>query len=327
MNAYRLFLRLFILLAVCAAAYLLYRAVSRYSLDEVVSSVQAISPGRLMAALGFTAASYLCLTGFDALAVRYVGKKLAYRRIALASFVSLSIGHNIGVAALSSGAVRYRFYSRWGLSAGDVAKIILFTGTTVCLGLATLGGIGLLLRPADAKSLIGLGPTAIRALAIASLTFSALYVVLSAFIRKPFGYGKWKIELPSFRLAAGQVAVGTVNFAFVAACLYQLVAASTDMSYLDIVGVYTTANAAVIISHVPGGLGVMEATFVYFLPGAAAIGAAVAFRVVYFFVPLALGLPLLLISEHVLRERDGKKAPRKEAETTRKAPAERVATR
>lgn len=38
-----------------------------------------------------------------------------YPRAALASFTSLAIGHNVGVAALSSGAVRYRFYSRWAL--------------------------------------------------------------------------------------------------------------------------------------------------------------------------------------------------------------------
>ncbi|KXF79119.1 hypothetical protein ATN84_05140 [Paramesorhizobium deserti] len=304
MTAFRLFIRLFILLAICVAAYLLYRAISRYSLDEIIGSIQAISLGRLMAAFGFAAASYVCLTGFDALAVRYVGKKLAYRRIALASFVSLSIGHNIGVAALSSGAIRYRFYSRWGLSGGDVAKIILFTGTTVGLGLATLGGIGLFLYPADAKSLTDLSPAAIKMVAAASLTFSALYLVLSAFIRKPFGYRKWKLELPPFRLAAGQITVGTLNFAFVAACLYQLVAASAEMRYLDIVAIYTTANAAAIISHVPGGIGVIEATVIYFLPGAAAVGAAVAFRVVYFFVPLAFGLPLFLISEHVLRKRD-----------------------
>ncbi|MBB2972346.1 lysylphosphatidylglycerol synthase domain-containing protein [Mesorhizobium sp. RMAD-H1] len=327
MTAYRLFFRLSILLTIGVAAYLLYRAVSRYSLDEIMQSVQAISAGRLMAALGFAAASYLCLTGFDTLAVRYLGKRLPYRRIALASFVSLSIGHNIGVAALSSGAVRYRFYSRWGLTAGDVAKIILFTGMTVVLGLATLGGIGLLLYPEDAKVLTSLGPHAIRALAIASLAFSALYLVLSIFVRKPFGYGKWKLELPPFRLAAGQIAVGTLNFAFVAACLYQLVAASTEVRYLDVVAIYTTANAAAIISHVPGGIGVLEAAVIYLLPGAASVGAAVAFRVVYFFVPLALGLPLLLISEHVLRKRDGRKTSQPDADITGGAPAERVATR
>src|SRR3712207_8967800 len=51
-----------------------------------------------------------------------LGRPLSYPKVALASFVSLSLGHNIGFAGLSSGAIRYRFYSRAGLTAEEVAK-------------------------------------------------------------------------------------------------------------------------------------------------------------------------------------------------------------
>src|SRR6266498_2466418 len=124
------------------AGFLLYRIVSRYSLDQVVAAVTAIPLSRLMRAGCFAAASYLCLTGFDWLGLRYAGHPLAYRKAALASFTSLSLGHNIGFAALSSGAIRCRFYSRWGLDAEEVAKVIVFCGATVGLGLMILGGIG-----------------------------------------------------------------------------------------------------------------------------------------------------------------------------------------
>ena len=40
---------------------------------------------RLLGAAGFAAASYLCLTCFDYLALRYVGKPLPYPKAALAS--------------------------------------------------------------------------------------------------------------------------------------------------------------------------------------------------------------------------------------------------
>ena len=109
-------------LAVSLAAFLLYRTLSRYSFEELVASVTAVPMQRLLAAGGFAAASYLCLTGFDFLALRYVGRPLPYRQAALASFTSLSLGHNIGFAALSSGAIRYRFYSRWGLRTGEIAR-------------------------------------------------------------------------------------------------------------------------------------------------------------------------------------------------------------
>ncbi len=301
MAVYRLLLRLLVLAAVCAAAVLLYRALSRYTLAEIVASVGDIPAARFAGALAFAAASYLCLTGFDWLAVRYAGKPLPWRRTALASFVSLSIGHNVGLAALSSGAIRYRFYARWGLTAGDVAKVILFCGMTVGLGLATLGGIGLLLHPGEAAGLVGLGRPALTALAVACLAAPALYLVLAAFVRRQLRFRRWTLDLPVLPLAAGQVAVGTLNFACVAACLHQLLAAFSDVAYLEVAAVYVVGNTMALVSHVPGGLGVLEATVLYLLPAGAAIGALIAFRVVYFFVPLAIGLPLFLVSEYVLR--------------------------
>jgi len=286
--------------ALALAGFLLYRTLSRYSMADITQSLSSIPLARLLAAVGFAAASYLCLTGFDWLAVRYAGKPQPWRRTALASFTALSIGHNIGVAALSSGAVRYRFYARWGLGAGDVAKVILFCGLTVGIGLATLGGVGLLIYPDEAAALIGLGGGAVLALAIACLAAPALYVLLAALVRAPLRFRRWSLQLPDYRLALGQVAVGTANFACVAACLHQLLAAFAEVGYLKVASIYVIANTAAVVSHVPGGLGVLEATVSYLLPDAAAIGALIGFRVVYFFLPLAIGLPTFVVSEKVL---------------------------
>ncbi|MCO5147813.1 MAG: lysylphosphatidylglycerol synthase domain-containing protein [Aquamicrobium sp.] len=301
----RLLIRLGVALAIGGAAVLLYRALSRYTLDEITASVAAIPAASFAGAAAFAAASYLCLTGFDWLALRYAGKPLAWRRAALASFVSLSIGHNIGVAALSSGAIRYRFYTRWGLDAGDVAKVILFSGATVGLGLATLGGFGLLLYPAEAERLVGMGRPALTGVAAACLAVPVLYLAASAFVRGKLRFRRWTLDLPALPLAAAQVAVGTLNFACVAACLHRLLAAFSDVSYLEVAAIYVIGNVMALVSHVPGGLGVLEATVLYLLPGGAAIGALIAFRVVYFFVPLAFGLPLLLASEYALRGASG----------------------
>lgn len=302
MTTGKLLVRVGLVAAIGVAAFLLYRTLSRYSPSEIMQSLGSIPTARLLAATGFAACSYLCLTGFDWLAVRYAGKPLAYRQTALASFTALSIGHNIGVAALSSGAVRYRFYSRWGLSGAEVAKVILFSGVTVGIGLATLGGIGLLLYPAEAEGLVGLDDGSIMALAIACLAAPLAYVALAAFVRKPLRFRKWSLELPELPLAASQVVVGTANFACVAACLHQLLAAFAEAGYLKVASVYVIANTAALVSHVPGGLGVLEATVDFLLPNAEAIGALIAFRAVYFFLPLSIGLPTFLVSERVLRE-------------------------
>jgi glycosyltransferase 2 family protein len=251
----------------------------------------------------FAAASYLCLTCFDFLALRYVGQRLPYPKVALASFCSLSLGHNIGFAALSSGAIRYRFYSRWGVRAGDIAKIILFCGMTVGLGLAILGALALLLRSDLAAEMTGLSQGALIGIGVAALAAVALYVLLAAHVRKPLRIRHWSIEMPPLRLALAQIVIGPINFACVAACLYHALAALADVSYLAVAAVYVTANVTALMSHVPGGLGVIETVVLYLVPGAKVIGALVAFRVIYYLVPLTIGGPLFGLSELLLKER------------------------
>jgi uncharacterized membrane protein YbhN (UPF0104 family) len=292
--------------AICLAVLLVYRSLSRYTWDEIEESVQSISGLRLAGAFGFVMLSYFCLTMFDWLAVRYAGKPLPYHKTALASFTSLSIGHNVGMAALSSGAVRYRFYTRWGLSGEDVGKVIIFCGVTVGLGLTSLAGLALLVDIGGSEDLLGMNQNARTLLGLVSLCVPAGYLILCASMRRPLQVRSWRFEPPSMALALGQIVVGALNFACVAACIHQLLAAFSPVAYLDVATAYVTANMAALISHVPGGLGVLEATILGILPGISAIGALVAFRVLYFFVPLSIGLPTLLVSEAYYR-RQGRK--------------------
>jgi uncharacterized membrane protein YbhN (UPF0104 family) len=296
--------KLLFVAAILGAGYLLYRTWSQYSFDDVMRALKSIPKTNLVLGLLFAACSYFCLTWNDWLGVRYAGKPLPFRQTALASFTGLSIGHNVGLAALSSGAVRYRFYSRWGLAAEEIAKIIVFCGATVALGLSTLGAISLYLRPDDAAKMTGLSPSAVSGVTIACLAFPIIYLVLSATLRKPLRIRRWHFDMPIFRLAVGQVIVGTVNFAFVAACLHQMLSALGDAPYLKVATASITANIAAIISHIPGGLGVLEATVVHVMPGAESIAAVVAYRVIYYFIPLAIGIPLFIASEVILKSEE-----------------------
>lgn len=291
--------------AIGLAAFLLYRTLSRYSLDELIGAVAAVPTAKLAGAAGFAAASYMTLTFFDYLALSYVGRPLPYPKAALASFTALSLGHNIGLAALSSGAVRYRFYSRWGLTAGEVAKVVVFCGITVGLGLLTLGGAALLLRTSLAVEITGLRQPLVIALGIGCLAIPLIYLVLATLVRRPLRIRRWSLEVPSLRLAIGQVLVGSINFAFVAACLHQALAAIADVAYLGVASVYVIANATALVSHVPGGLGVIESVVMYLLPQADLIGPLLVFRFVYFLVPLALGGLLFATTELILGRQGG----------------------
>jgi hypothetical protein len=298
---FRLFFKAVLIAAIAGAVYLLVSTLRQYTFDEIVGALGAIPAENFALGLGFAACSYFCLACSDAMAVRYAGKRLAFHQTALASFTALSIGHNIGMAALSSGAVRYRFYSRWGLTGEDVAKVIAFCAMTVALGIATLGAIGFYLRPDDAARMISFSPDSVSLLGAACLLFPIAYVLLATFARAPLHFRSWAFTMPKLHLAVGQVVVGTINFAFVAAALHQMLSAFADANYLKVAAASITANIASIISHVPGGLGVLEATIVHILPGAQSIAAVIAFRVIYYFIPISIGLPLLIASEFYCR--------------------------
>jgi uncharacterized membrane protein YbhN (UPF0104 family) len=265
----------------------------------------SVPVGHLARMGGFAAASYLCLTFFDAMGVRYVGRSLPYWRVAVTSFSALSIGHNVGFAALSSGAIRYRLYSQWGLSAPEVAKLVLFCAVTVGLGLGILGGLALLLQPELAQDITRLDRPIILMLGSICLLVSAAYLAVAAFARRPLRVRRWSLEPPGLKLALGQMVIGPLNFAFVAACLYEALAATADVSYLGVATVYVLANVATLLSHVPGGLGVIEGVVLFLLGGQQVIGALILFRVAYFLVPLCLGSLMFVLIELLIRAGGG----------------------
>ena len=278
-----------------AAGYLLYQTFREHSPSEILESVRAIPTRRLLIALAYAFGSYLCLTGFDWAGVRYVRNDLPYPKIGLASFIALSIGQSVGMSGLSSGALRYRYYAHWGMNTEDVAKIVLLSGVTVGIGMAMLTGIVMVLNPNDAASVLGLSEGVVVGIGFACLAATAGYLALAAFARTPVKIRKWTFQMPTLKIAIAQVVIGTINFALVSACLREVMAASADVSYLKAATAFVLANLAILITHAPGGLGVLEATVRHVMGDQASIGSLVAFRVIYFFIPFYNGLPLALI--------------------------------
>src|SRR6195256_7075337 len=122
--------------------------------------------------------SFCTLTFYDFFALRTIGKKhVPYRIAALSSSTSYVIGHNIGATVFPGGAIRFRIYSDYGLTAIDVAKICFLYGLTFWLGNLLVLGFGMAWHPWAASAMDMLPPAMNRLIAIGCLAGIAAYFV------------------------------------------------------------------------------------------------------------------------------------------------------
>jgi uncharacterized membrane protein YbhN (UPF0104 family) len=164
---------------------------------DILNQFYAIPWPTLLLSGALAATSYFILTIVEMLAVRNAGRGLGYARTALTAFVAYAIGHNVGLAALSGGAVRYRSYSLLGLSASEIAQVIAFSTLTFALGAGTLLGITLVSTTPRSAAILHLDETVVVALGTLLLAAIAAYVTLTIVRKQPFEMRGWQVKLPS----------------------------------------------------------------------------------------------------------------------------------
>ncbi len=273
-----------------AALWVLHQALDEYRYADVVTALRNLSPGQLLAALLGTALSYLVTTGYDWLALRYIRRPLPWRQFGFAALVSYAFSNSVGLSMLTASSLRYRLYVSWGLSAVDVARIILFTTLTLWLGILAVGGAVLVLDPLDMGAIPGLDLGA-RPLGLLLLALPLAYLLLGLLRRQPLRIGPWELPMVRPRLALPQLAVGALDWIMAAVVLHTLMPADV-LSLGQVIGVFMVAQIAGLISQVPGGLGVFESLVLVLLkgrmPAADLFGALLAYRLLYYLLPLAL---------------------------------------
>lgn len=295
---------LLIIAVFVAALWQLHRALDDSRLHEVLHYFRVLTPANIGAAVLFTVAAYLVLTGYDVLALRYVRKPLPYGEIALTSFISYAVTHSMGFGALTGGSVRYRLYSLAGLSGLEITAVIVFCGLTFALGSMVIAGIVLAATPDRLTALEGLPSPLVRGIGLLLLLLVAAWILWCGLRRRPIAVGRWAMVLPSAPLTLQQILLSCVEHMLTAAALYQLLPTGVGVGYPAFLGIYVIAIAASVVSHVPGGLGVFETLILTLLPGTATpqlLGALLAFRLIYYL--LRLGTAALLLAVHEVTRR------------------------
>lgn len=297
LRRYRHLVAIGVLLALIALGFAALQALTReIHFRDVRAAVHALSAGQLALALGFTAASYFALTFYDVLALRVIGRPLPWRTAALASFTSYTLSHNLGLALLTGGSARYRVYTAAGLDGPDVARVVGLAGGTFWAGVVTVAGAALATHvgPIGIAGLL-LDQTAARWAGGTILAAVAALVLGSGLVRAPVRLLGFALPLPRPRQLVAQIGIAIVDTACAAAALFVLIPGAEPAMLPTFILAYSLGIVAAVVTHVPGGLGVFEAVVLAVVPGdrVTLFAALIAYRFVYYLLPLGFGVLLL----------------------------------
>lgn len=299
------YLRLLGHLLICAifvlAIFLLYNKLKSYSIAQIRESIDQISCGRIAVSLVLMVINYMILVGYDWLALKAIHKKLPLPKVSLVSFVGQAVSYNFG-ALLGGTTVRYRFYSAWGFSISDIVRLVLMLAVTFWVGaLGLCGLIFLLWPPTIPDALIHNMPiNDVRILGCILTAIAAAYLVLCFAIRKPVHVFGKEFEFPRPRIAIAQCIVAGVDIVAAAACMYVLLPGDIEITFMEFLPSYLMAQVAVVLTHIPGGVGIFELVILelsHTTHTQAVFAAVLLFRLIYYIIPLLAAAVLLAIYE------------------------------
>ena len=117
----------------------------------------------------------------------------------------------------------------------------------------------------------------------------------------------WSSRSRGRRMATEQIAISSLDWSLAGAVLYALLPDSWNITFFHFLGVFLFAQVAGLLSKVPAGLGVFESMMVLLLPPELPhpqlLAAMVAFRGVYYFLPLLVAA-VSLGGHEVVRRRE-----------------------
>jgi uncharacterized membrane protein YbhN (UPF0104 family) len=313
------------LLAVVFSFWLLYHELRWLSAQDIVDSLYAITPRQYLFAFLSTIVAYWALAWYDRIALLHLGvKHISWMFVALCSFTTYALAHNIGASVFSGAMVRYRAYSSKGLSGAQVAVLVGLCSFTFVLGTIILGGFvltvnpGVLMRLDELLPDILISPITARLLGVLMLGFVALYVLGSVLRLRPLTIRAFRLDYPRPEITARQLIAAPLELLGAAGIIYFALPEVGNPGFFVVLAVFLASFSAALISHAPGGLGVFELVFITAMPDVPpdeVLAALLVFRLYYLLIPLALSLIVVSVFE---RQRLSAKLTRRWADKRRK---------
>lgn len=297
---WRLAKRALTILFFIAVVVLLVLYAQKVNWDDVWKVIRDYNRTALLSAVALVVISYLLYGCYDLLGRAYCGHKLAKRQVMLVSFICYAF--NLTLSTWVGGiGMRYRLYSRLGLPGSTITRIFSLSITTNWLGYILLGGVIFTFGVVQIPAHWYIDDTTLRIVGVVLLLVIAVYLWGCAFAkRRHLTIKGHKLVLPSWKFAVAQLAISSANWIAMGAIIWLLMGMQADFFF--VLGVLLVSSIAGVIVHIPAGIGVLEAVFIALLASehvsqGMIIAALLAYRVLYYFLPLLLALVCYLLLE------------------------------
>lgn len=296
-------------LLITLVSVLLYRELSGLHPRRIRATTSSVPSLMLLALAALGMVSVMSMSLYDWLLCHWLKIRLPLGRLLRYSFVANSFNNSVGMSGLTGSGIRYLVLSREGVGGRPAA---IYAGLQVLsgpLGLSVLALAALVLHP---ELIVNLPVP--RIFTWGALAIIALYLPVYLFLtgRGP-AHARFLSSMPaltwSHRLAL--VGVSTLEWAMAGATLWaclETVGVQIDPAVL--LCAFALAASFGMLSMIPGGLGVLDATLLVTLTARVGLNeqllaGILLFRVMYFLVPLLAGIQqgaglLTLDDEHML---------------------------
>lgn len=278
---------------------LLFLLVKNLEWQEVKDSLTSYKTSTLLIGAAIALISYGIFSSYDLLARYYTGHKIPAPQIIPVAFVCYAFNLNLS-AWVGSFALRYRLYSRLGLEVSTITKIVSINIITNWLGYIILAGIIFSMRLLNLPDNWKLGATALQFIGFALLLVASLYLLACAFAkRRSWTMFSHEITLPSLRFALLQAGLAVLNWSLMGLLIFLLLPESA--SYPAVLGILLICSIAGVVTHIPAGLGVLEAIFIamyqHEFSKGTILAALLTYRALYFLLPLMIACVIYLVLE------------------------------
>jgi phosphatidylglycerol lysyltransferase len=289
-----------------AALWVLSRELHAYHYRDIVEYLHQLPSSRVLTAVFLTVLAYLAMTGYDALALRYIRHALPFHRTALTSFIAFAFSNNMGFAMVAGSSVRYRLYSAWGLSALEIAQVVGFCTISLWFGFFTLGGILFVANPVELPLSMPFPTHSTFSIGVVFLSAAVSFALWNIFKKQPFKIRGFEFSMPSLSLFAAQAGIATLDW-LLSGSIFYILLPDAGLSFRWVLSVFLFSQAAGLASQIPGGLGVFESVALMLLSPTLSpekiLGALLAYRGIFYLLPLIFASLLIGIQEVLIRKK------------------------